>query len=152
MSRIHAIVFGDERKGLCVLDLVTSNGTKLVCSGDRDDGIKIGSYIPYVLNDNTFVTLGASSRQYHFSLDLEAQQRRREALYSRVANFSSEGEDDTTVFVGNLTEGTTETDVRQFFEGCGEIKKISVPNDKNTGKNKIKSSSHVFNLVRINMI
>lgn len=100
VSRMHAVVLVDQKRGLCIIDLMTSNGTKI-----GED--KLVPFVPHSLPENLTspVTLGASTRCYVFGLDAEAHTRRKEALYSKVANYQAvapgnKAQDDTTVFVG----------------------------------------------------
>ena len=137
ISRMHSFVFGDDRAGLCIVDMSSANGTKI--RENENDTTPLLPFIPYSITDSTSVFLGASTRTYFFHLDKEAFERRRQELYSRVAGgnddnrtTSGDGDDSLTVFVGNLLPGVTEQDLRKFFDGCGGIKKLSIPLDRVT--------------------
>ena len=128
ISRDHAIVFVDTSCNVFIMDLHTSNGTKV---NDK----AINPFLPQLITSRSKITLGASSRNYFFSIDSQAYERRREAVYSKIANFESGGDStsDLTVFVGGLPMEATERHIRDFFETCGVISKISIPLDKTTG-------------------
>ena len=135
ISRRHSFVYGDKRAGLCIVDISSANGTKIQENGR--DTPSLLPFIPYPIKNSTPVFLGASTRTYFFELDTLAFEKRRLDLYSRLADNDSNGshgEDDTTAFVGNLAPDISEQDLREFFEGCGGIKKISIPLNRTTQK------------------
>ena len=77
------------------MDLHTANGTKV-------DAIPLLPFVPRRLTSECKVTCGASTRTYRFSVDTDAYSRKKESLYSKIANYESNNEEskENTVFVG----------------------------------------------------
>ena len=79
------------------------------------------------------MTIGASSRSYRFIVDTERNLLAKKLLYDRLANpdiltaKTEEQNNENTVFVGNIPFEATEAHVREFFNVCGVINSIHMP-------------------------
>jgi predicted NAD-dependent protein-ADP-ribosyltransferase YbiA (DUF1768 family) len=130
-SRFHAIFLVDKRLGLQLIDLNSANGTYINSSIE-----KIPPMTPLALQSGvTEIQFGVSKRRYVVELDLDAESRRREQLYSRLGDpseGSKDSEAETTAFVGNLSYSCTEEDLSNTFTPCGVIRSIKIPKDQTT--------------------
>lgn len=131
ISRKHAILIAEAKRGLILLDLGTSNGTFV-------DGVRVSPLLPISLSPSTDVSFGASRRKYRFSLDTAADKARDERLYARMLDTSgaAKADTDTTVFVTGISYEACEADVERFFSPCGDIKNIKLLRDRSTGEFK----------------
>ena len=78
-----------------------------------------------------------------FSVDKEAYSKKKEQLYSKIANFGDDSSSksnnrstENTIFVGNLSEEVNQASLESFFASCGTIKSVYIPIDKNTGTHR----------------
>lgn len=139
VSRVHAIIVVERAQGkVQIVDLGSANGTKL-------DGVALAPYEIVTVNPLSVLTFGASSRQYRFVVDTQADERRKAALLQKIAQdqtattyggASNEETQINTVFVGNISFDATETDIRAFFAPCGAVVQINVPKDRASGAHK----------------
>ena len=88
----------------------------------------------YIIYDvESLVTMGASSRSYRFFVGTEQHLQAKKLLYDRLANpdiltaKTEEQNNENTVFVGNIPFEASEADVREFFNVCGAILSVHMP-------------------------
>lgn len=138
ISRVHAALLVERQTGtLFVVDLASANGTKV-------DGQLLNAFELTPLGAGSILTLGVSSRQYSFTVDAAADEKRKAALLKKIAGdpasllpgANNEKHTENTVFVGNISFDTSETEISAFFTPCGTITQLSVPMDRATGKHK----------------
>jgi len=130
-SRTHAAIVVDKELGAVLVDLHSANGTML-------NGVALPpcEFVP--LTPQSTVSIGASSRSYHFTVETQAGLKRQQLLLQRLSSKQQEEENsqksgrnnDTTVFVRNLAYETTEAQLADFFAPCGNVTHISVPRDR----------------------
>ena len=86
-----------------------------------------------IYDEESLVTIGASSRSYRFIVDMERNLLAKKLLYDRLANpdiltaKTEEQNNENTVFVGNIPFEATEVNVREFFSVCGAIHSLHMP-------------------------
>lgn len=134
-SRIHALILVDKHKGLILIDLHSANGTFINNSTE-----KIQPMTPIILESGvTVIQFALSKRRFIVEYNLNAEQYRREQLYLKLSDpkqISGDPESETTVFIGNLSYSTTETDLSNAFTPCGTIRNIKIPKDQATGEGR----------------
>eukprot|EP01041_Mallomonas_annulata_P007857 gene7857-16079_t len=132
-SRRHALLIIDVNRGSLLVDLHSQNGTEI-------DGRTVTPYEPVLISNSSVVSFAASKRRYRFEVDLTAEVKERGSLYAKMAdidpNVDKAKEAALTVFVGNIPFEATEADLRQFFNGCGNITKLKVVQDHVSGQSK----------------
>lgn len=132
VSRRHAVLAADTAMGLVLIDLSSANKTYV-------NSVEIEPCTPVRIDKKDVVRFGSSSRTYQFILECTTADRQRSLLYEKVVNpvESKHGkpvsDKELTVFVGNLSYTVLESQVREFFQCCGEIASLTLPKDKTTG-------------------
>lgn len=135
VSRTHAMVIADCNKGLVLLDMESTHGTRI-------DGTAVKPYYPTIVLKSNEIQFGESTNKFQIDIDNKKiehiQRQQKEKLYDKV---STEYDYDlnsilkeNTVFVGNIAYTVTESKLREFFSECGNIVSINLPADKATGK------------------
>mmetsp|Transcript_406 Transcript_406/g.760 ORF Transcript_406/g.760 Transcript_406/m.760 type:complete len:372 (-) Transcript_406:134-1249(-) len=131
-SRRHSLLLIDKNKGPLLIDLHSANGTYM-------DGAQIKGACPTSLSSGVSgVCFGASRKRYIFTIDLNADNRRKEQLYMKLSDPDVAKEDaaETTVFLGNLPYTCTEEDIINTFGSCGAIRQLTIPKDKTSGEGR----------------
>jgi hypothetical protein len=155
VSRQNSVFILDKKLGPVIVDLGSANGTHV-------NGVAVSKpFVPVPLTsaaavagdtEVSWVSVGASKRRYYFIVDLEAGEKRKVALYHKIANpltdANADGADtdpskdyETTVFVRNIPAEASERDVRAFFDSCGAITHLSIPLDKYANRSGAGSNS-----------
>ena len=80
----------DEKLDAYIIDLCTSNGTKI------NDGPNIKPFVPYKVENDNVIVFGASTRTYRFEIDREAYRKKKEQLYSKIANLEGDSTSSST--------------------------------------------------------
>lgn len=75
------------------MDLDSANGTVV-------DGVKLEPFVAMPIGNQSRINFGASKRDYLVDVDTEADKRRAEELYTKIARVDPAADhSDTTVFV-----------------------------------------------------
>ncbi|CAM9228528.1 unnamed protein product, partial [Ectocarpus fasciculatus] len=133
VSRRHAVLVADSTRGLLLIDLHSANKTFV-------NDTEVAPLEATAIDKADCVRFASSSRTYQFMLESGLVEQRRKRLYDKVANPEEDksgrtnSEQELTVFVGNLSFSSLESEVRDFFETCGEIVSLSLPKDKLSGE------------------
>jgi RNA recognition motif-containing protein len=123
----------DAQLGALIVDFDSANGTYI-------NKKRIPPYsFQAIPSADTEVAFGASSRSYFFSVDTQADLKRKALLCSKLSDPSASVLSETsenTVFVRNVSLDVTDKDIKEFFAPCGAITQVSVPRDRGSGQTK----------------
>ena len=148
ISRRHAALICDSSLGLCILDLGSKGGSFL-------NSEKIDNCFPFRLKPNDTIHFGVSTRRYKINFDYSEAERyldrkkkdiKKQAEEMEILNNPSSNPEakkailgvrvNDQIFVGGLPDNIAEKDLKTFFTQFGEIKDLTVPKDRHTGKTK----------------
>ncbi|KAF8821885.1 FHA domain-containing protein [Cardiosporidium cionae] len=133
ISRRHALISIQKDGRVLLFDLCSKSKTY------RNGKPLILDHTPEPLFSGDCITLGTSSRQYIVEIDnsnvLSFFQRKQRELRREISKMSVDISDplglsikcQTKVFVAGLSFKTTQDDLQEFFQSCGSIKSIQIP-------------------------
>lgn len=125
VSGCHCLVVVDAERGALLVDLHSVNGTRV-------NEQSCEPYKEMSLDGDSLLRLGASSRCYRVHVHTDADVQKRLALYEKMDDPGLLVVDakDTTVYVGNLAYAVTEAVLRELFCGCGPIREVKLPRER----------------------
>ena len=148
ISRRHAALICDSSLGLCMLDLGSKGGSFL-------NNEKIDNCFPFRLKPNDTIHFGVSTRRYKIDfnyseaekyLDRKKKDIKKQAEEMEILNNPNSNPEakkailgvriNDQIFVGGLPDNIAEKDLKTFFTQFGEIKELTVPKDRHSGKTK----------------
>jgi heterogeneous nuclear ribonucleoprotein A1/A3 len=133
LSRLQAIYIVDEIRNGLIIDLGSSNGTRV------DNNI-IPPFVGVPVTATNTIRFGASNRIYTFILSINSIEDKSALVFTKILNslnsLDSKTSSDTTVFVSNIPKHVLDSQVISAFESCGEIANVSMPRDKLSGESK----------------
>ena len=141
ISRLHACIFHDQENGAMLVDLGSKAGTWL-------NGEKLKICFPYSLKSDAQIVFGQSTRKYSVLIDYTEVEKKfalEQRFFENELKLLEKLEDPTldknslkeilglvkqdTVYVENLGSLVTEEELRKWFQGCGNIISIRIPED-----------------------
>lgn len=148
ISRLHACIFHDQENGAMLLDLGSKAGTWL-------NGEKLKICCPYPLKSSAQIVFGQSTRKYTVTMDYTEVERKfalEQRVFENELKMLEKLEDPNldqnslkeilglvkqdTVYVENLGSSITEEDLREWFQGCGNIVDVRIPEDRVTRRKR----------------
>ena len=149
ISRRHAMIIVDSKLGVCVMDLGSKCGSFL-------DNKKLEQCFPYKISNDSILTFGLSTRRYLVKFDYTAVEKyvaiKTKNIAKEIKIYEAYNEDPSadiesvktalgllakdTIFVGGISDNTSQKELEEFFSQFGKIKDTRIPIDRQTGKTK----------------